>query len=179
MAKYPSKMTFEKSHSKSNYDWKTSRTTIEDNSRRTSGTINELKAFEERLGLVTSVPEKRKKTSVLESTERNKNLMETAAAAKIDADDVKSGINNRVDAADDRTPSQESLKTEEVHEVRNLITKDEEEKTIAKVKKHLDTFIGKGSVVKRQDALSMATYAFRLGMIYHQKGSIDKYLEKK
>lgn len=171
-----------KYQSKSNYDWKISRTTIEDNSRRTSGTINELKAFEERLGLVTSVPEKRfansvpekrKKQSVLESTERNKNLMETAAAAKIDAED------NIAEPAVDRTPPQESLKTEEVHEVRNLITKDEEEKTIAKVKKHLDTFIGNGSVVKRQDALSMATYAFRLGMIYHQKGSIDKYLENK
>ena len=173
MAKYPSKMTFEKSHSKSNYDWKTSRTTIEDNSRRTSGTINELKAFEERLGLVTSVPERKLKS------ETTHPLSRVSAAAKIDADDVKSGNNERVDAAVDRTPPQESLKTEEVHEVRNLITKDEEEKTIAKVKKHLDTFIGKGSVVKRQDALSMATYAFRLGMIYHQKGSIDKYLENK
>ena len=98
-------MTFEKSHSKSNYDWKTSRTTIEDNSRRTSGTINELKAFEERLGLVTSVPERKLKS------ETTHPLSRVSAAAKIDADDVKSGNNERVDAAVDRTPPQESLKT--------------------------------------------------------------------
>lgn len=162
-----------KYQSKSNFDWKTSRTTIEDNSRRTTGTINELRAFEEKLGLVNSVPEKKRKS------ETTHPLSRVSAAAKIDADDVKSGINDRVDAAVDRTPPQESLKTEEVHEVRNLITRDEEERTMERLKKHISGFIGKGSVVRKEDALALAMHTFKLGMIYHQKGSIDKYLEKK
>jgi len=155
-----------KYQSKTNYDWKTSKTTL-DTLRRTTGTINELRAFEEQLGLINSVPERKRKS------ETTHPLSRVSDAAKVDSD------NTRVEPAVDRTPPQESLKTEEVHEVRNLITRDEEEKTMERLKKHLSGFIGKGSVVRKEDALALAMHTFKLGMIYHQKGSIDKYLEKK
>ena len=161
MAKYQSK-------SSPSYNWKTSKTTIdylkEKEAQRNSGTISELRRIEEEIGLVASVPK------------RNVNdAMSSQASSSV----AMGRFAERADLATDRAPEPEKLKTKEVHEVRDLITKENESVALDKLVKHIDSIIGKGNLVRRTDAQNIAKYAFKLGRLYEQNGTIDNVIVKK
>ena len=159
MAKYQSK-------SSPSYNWKTSKTTIdflkEKESKLNGGTLAELRRIEEEIGLSAKVPNR-------------PDMMSSQTSAS-----VESGrFAERADLASDRAPEPEKLKTEEVHEVRDLITKENESVVLDKLVKHIDSIIGKGNLVRRTDAQNIAKYAFKLGRLYEQNGTIDNVIVKK